>query len=318
MSKIRTTYLLALVVAAGAVASYGYIQRAADHRPHAERRPPASAAERPILYYRDPTGAPFWSATPKNDAQGRAYLPVYDDAEPTFDPPHLRAAAADPAETRARRAQDSLLPQSRWACPTPRRCRRRTRWGWTTSPSMTATSRTTASTVKVSLDRIQRSGVRTEKVEARVLDRAVRAVGTVAIDESRADRRDHALGRLHRGPVRQQDRPARARPASRCSASTARKSNWRRPTSSSPCGARPGDAGAGADSHRRRHAAAAQSRRSGEPHRRGARDAATNPRTIDWPAPATGDVIEKTIINGQRVDGRRRALSHRRPCRRSG
>ena len=34
----------------------------------------ASAAERAILYYRDPTGAPFWSATPKNDAQGRAYL----------------------------------------------------------------------------------------------------------------------------------------------------------------------------------------------------------------------------------------------------
>ena len=27
----------------------------------------------------------------------------------------------------------------------------------------------------------------------------------------------------------------------------------------------------------------------------------TNPRTIDWPSPATGDVIEKKVINGQRV-----------------
>jgi Cu(I)/Ag(I) efflux system membrane fusion protein len=27
----------------------------------------------------------------------------------------------------------------------------------------------------------------------------------------------------------------------------------------------------------------------------------TNPRTIDWPSPATGDVIEKKIIKGQRV-----------------
>jgi len=27
----------------------------------------------------------------------------------------------------------------------------------------------------------------------------------------------------------------------------------------------------------------------------------TNPRTIDWPAPATGDIIEKRVINGQRV-----------------
>ena len=52
--------------------------------------PRASAAERTILYYRDPTGAPSWSATPKNDAQGRAYLPVYDDAEPSFDLPSPR------------------------------------------------------------------------------------------------------------------------------------------------------------------------------------------------------------------------------------
>ena len=32
----------------------------------------ASAAERKILYYRDPSGAPYWSAEPKKDAQGRA------------------------------------------------------------------------------------------------------------------------------------------------------------------------------------------------------------------------------------------------------
>ena len=26
-----------------------------------------------------------------------------------------------------------------------------------------------------------------------------------------------------------------------------------------------------------------------------------NPRTLDWPSPATGDVIEKKVIQGQRV-----------------
>jgi Cu(I)/Ag(I) efflux system membrane fusion protein len=31
------------------------------------------------------------------------------------------------------------------------------------------------------------------------------------------------------------------------------------------------------------------------------RDKGTNPRTVDWPSPATGDVIEKKIVNGQRV-----------------
>ena len=31
------------------------------------------------------------------------------------------------------------------------------------------------------------------------------------------------------------------------------------------------------------------------------RNAGTNPRTLDWPSPADGDVIEKKVINGQRV-----------------
>ena len=31
------------------------------------------------------------------------------------------------------------------------------------------------------------------------------------------------------------------------------------------------------------------------------RKTGNNPRTIDWPAPADGDVIEKNVINGQRV-----------------
>ena len=40
-------------------------------------------------------------------------------------------------------------------------------------------------TIKVSLDKVQRSGVRTETVEARVIVRPVRAVGTVMHDKSR-------------------------------------------------------------------------------------------------------------------------------------
>jgi Cu(I)/Ag(I) efflux system membrane fusion protein len=33
------------------------------------------------------------------------------------------------------------------------------------------------------------------------------------------------------------------------------------------------------------------------------RETGTNPRTLDWPSPATGDVIEKGVINGQKVKG---------------
>jgi hypothetical protein len=39
----------------------------------------AAAAEREPLYYQDPTGKPDYSPTPKKDAAGRDYVPVYDD-----------------------------------------------------------------------------------------------------------------------------------------------------------------------------------------------------------------------------------------------
>jgi Cu(I)/Ag(I) efflux system membrane fusion protein len=38
-----------------------------------------------------------------------------------------------------------------------------------------------------------------------------------------------------------------------------------------------------------------------ESHIKEVRDTGTNPRTVDWASPATGDVIEKKIVNGQRV-----------------
>src|SRR4029077_14298068 len=52
-------------------------------------------------------------------------------------------------------------------------------------------------TVKVSLDKVQRSGVRTEAVEARVIVRPVRAVGTVMHDESRLTIVRDAIGCIH-------------------------------------------------------------------------------------------------------------------------
>jgi len=76
MTKTRAVLILSLVIAAGAVASYGYSHRSGGALATLSVAPLAAAAERTILYYRDPAGAPFWSATPKNDAQGRDNLRV--------------------------------------------------------------------------------------------------------------------------------------------------------------------------------------------------------------------------------------------------
>ena len=67
----------------------------------------AAAAERTPLYYQDPAGKPDYSPTPKKDAEGRDYVPVYD--EPGAAPPSA-GRAAHPAGRAA--SARSLLPQS--------------------------------------------------------------------------------------------------------------------------------------------------------------------------------------------------------------
>src|SRR3974377_230296 len=88
----RTIAIFSLGLAAAVLAGYGALYRRKMGTPLTVTL--SAAAERTILYYRDPSGAPYWSATPKNDTQGRAYLPVYDDAEPSFDPPQTLSLPA--------------------------------------------------------------------------------------------------------------------------------------------------------------------------------------------------------------------------------
>ncbi len=81
MTRLGTAVLVIIAAAAGAASGYWYAPRQAAMPTPSLNAEPAAAANRPILYYRDPSGAPFWSAEPKKDAQGRDYLPVYGDEE---------------------------------------------------------------------------------------------------------------------------------------------------------------------------------------------------------------------------------------------
>src|SRR5437870_4609674 len=177
MSNIRTIVTLALAVSAGAVIGYWY----------AARQPivtvpsldAAAAADRKILYYRDPSGAPIWSVTPKRDAAGREYLPVYDDEEPSFDPAAKRKTASTSGTRRVLYYRNPMgLPDT---TPVPKK----ESMGMDYIPVYEGEDQDDGTTVKVSLDRVQRSGVRTEKVETRVLVRPVRTVGTVVHNERR-------------------------------------------------------------------------------------------------------------------------------------
>ena len=173
--------------------------------PAAARRDGAAttaSADRKIVYYRDPSGAPYWSAEPKKDTNGRDYLPVYEDEEVSFEPSAKKPAAGSRRILYYRNPMGlpdtSPVPKKDWM-------------GMDYIAVYEGEQQDDDKTVKVSLDKIQRSGVRTEKVEPRVVVRPVRAVGTVKHDEAAADHRHHAGGRLHRRTLCEQDRPTRSR-----------------------------------------------------------------------------------------------------------
>jgi Cu(I)/Ag(I) efflux system membrane fusion protein len=233
----------------------------------------AAAAERKILYYRDPSGAPYWSAEPKKDGQGRDYIPVYEDEEVSFEPGGKKPAVGGPRKILYYRNPMGLPDTS----PVPKKD-----WMGMDYIAVYEGEEQDGKTVKVSLDKLQRSGVRTEPVEARVVVRPVRAVGTVKHDESRLTvvtlRADAFIEELFVSKTGQHVRAGD--PLFRFYSPDVVSAQV--------------DVRIGGPEQRLRNLGVP------EGHIRDVR-AGKNPMTLVWPSPATGDVIEKRIVNGQKV-----------------
>ena len=134
-----------------------------------------SAAAEPAqpLYYQDPGGKPFWSATPRKDSEGRDWTAVYRDGAAS--PP--TQAAVDPGKPLYYRNPMGLPDTS----PVPKK----DSMGMDYTPVYAADMAGPPGSVAISPERVQTLGVRTEVAGMRNLTRAVRAVGTVAVDERR-------------------------------------------------------------------------------------------------------------------------------------
>ncbi|HEX3162535.1 MAG TPA: efflux RND transporter periplasmic adaptor subunit, partial [Pseudolabrys sp.] len=169
-------FALALGISASAVAGYAIWYRPVTPAGVAKVTM-ATAAERKVLYYRDPGGAPSWSATPKTDAQGRAFLPVYDDAEPTFDAPATPVAAQS--------SRKVLFYRNPMGLPDTSAVPKKDSMGMDYIPVYEGDVQERGGAIKLSVERIQRSGVRTEPAKSLVLAQPVHAVGAVALDERR-------------------------------------------------------------------------------------------------------------------------------------
>ena len=295
MNRLGGAIVLACGLIAGAAGGYWYARSPADLPNSVAATQAAPAVDRRIIYYRDPSRAPYWSATPKKDGSGRDYLPVYDDEEVSFDP---EAKKASPAASGPRKilyyrnpmglADTSPVPKKDWM-------------GMDYIAVYEGEEQDDGKTVKVSLDKVQRIGVRTETVEARVIVSSVRAVGTAKRDEARlttvAMRSDGYIEDLfvnrtgqhvHAGdPLFRVYSPDIVRAQIDLMVSVRSVARGV----------------AGADMERTIQGAMQQLRNLGIPEGRirEVRESNTTPRTLDWLSPATGDVIEKNVINGQRV-----------------
>ena len=133
---------------------------------------PAAAEQGQPLFYQDPTGKPFWSATPMQDAQGREWTPVYQDGV---------AAPAQAAPDKGK----PIYYRNPMGLPDTSLMPKKDSMGMEYTPVYADDVTGPPGSVAISPERVQMLGVRTEIAGMRTMTRAVRAVGTVAIDEGR-------------------------------------------------------------------------------------------------------------------------------------
>lgn len=176
---MKTLRLLTTTLAlGGALALVGYWHSSGGRWPaHADLTISAAAADRKPLYYRDPGGTPAWSAVPKKDAQGRDYVPVYDEDGPATEPPKAKPQQANASRKILYYRNPMGLPDT---SPVPKK----DPMGMDYVPVYEG-DETDDGTVKLSPGKIQRTGVKSEPAERRSISVAVKAPGTIQLDERR-------------------------------------------------------------------------------------------------------------------------------------
>lgn len=196
MSRLLSLLGVAILAAVGGAAGGYWLARHPELLPtllelpsvHSQAAEPTQVAEepatdRPVLYYRDPSGRPYWSSIPKKDEQGRDYLPVYEDDKAISLEPEPATAQAAPRSSGERKI---LYYRNPMGLPDVSPVPKKDWMGMDYIPVYEGEEeQEDASVVRVSLDRVQRLGVRTEAVARKGLARPIRAAGTVQVDERR-------------------------------------------------------------------------------------------------------------------------------------
>jgi Cu(I)/Ag(I) efflux system membrane fusion protein len=177
LSAILTAGAVGLAVGRSDVPLPGWLS---DVLPAAARPVSAQPAPTgPIIYYRNPDGAPDYSLAPKKTSSGKEYSAVHSSEDVSFEEPILEAKPPKGGERgRIKFYRNPMgLPDT---SPTPKK----DSMGMDYLPVYEG-EQDDDSSVKVSAGKLQKAGVQTEVAERRTLNTMVRAPGTVQQDERR-------------------------------------------------------------------------------------------------------------------------------------
>lgn len=142
---------------------------------------PSSSVDAPVLYYQSPDGEPIYSLQPKKTEDGRSFLPVRAREDVSFDGDFNDTQVAGAS---ARTAKKILYYRNPMGLPDISSVPKKDSMGMDYIPVYEGEAED-SSTITISPGKLQRTGVRSEKVERRVISRPVRVPGTVQVDERR-------------------------------------------------------------------------------------------------------------------------------------
>jgi len=138
---------------------------------------PKQSPSGPVIYYQDPDGKPVYSAEPKSTADGRPYREVHASEDVRFDPEES-PATSEPSQRRV------LYYRNPMGLPDISKTPKKDPMGMDYI-SVYEGDDQDGSTVKISPGKLQRIGVATEVAKVRVIAEPVRAPGTIQLDERR-------------------------------------------------------------------------------------------------------------------------------------
>jgi Cu(I)/Ag(I) efflux system membrane fusion protein len=144
-----------------------------------------TAATGAIIYYRHPGGLPQFSSVPKNADDGRPFVAVHASEDISFADLALKPGGTDTARASSGTAPSKgklLYYRNPMGLPDTSKVPKKDSMGMDYIPVFDG-DQDDASTVKVSLGKLQRTGVKTSTAEMASISRRIQVPGTVTLDE---------------------------------------------------------------------------------------------------------------------------------------